>query len=184
MGIFTPTIFSLRAGIRSRACGYFIAFIEFIVVLLPFTVTSYLPNYFFGALLIFICVDLMHEWLWNVKNKSTKPEYCIALSTFLLIQFFGVEYGILLGLVLFFVAYKMDYDVGIVDDTYLKETEEQVLLPLKNSINSLLSSFGSKSSNSMASPASSITAEECQRLLRSKPLNNSTTSLHDESLII
>ena len=54
--IFSQSIFNLRAGIRSRACGYFIAFIALIVVVLPFPVTSYLPNFFFGSLLFVINV--------------------------------------------------------------------------------------------------------------------------------
>ena len=103
--IFSQTIFSWRAGIRSRYSGYFIAVIEFIIVMLPFSIISYLPNFVFGSLLFMICVDLMHEWMWKIKDKITIAEYFITLTTFVLIHLTGVECGILLG-VLFYAGYR------------------------------------------------------------------------------
>lgn len=113
--IFSQSIFTLRAGIRSRVTGYVVAIVELISVLLPFALTSYVPNFFFASLLVMICVDLMVEWLWDVRHKITKAEYAVALSTFLLMQVLGVEGGIIGGIFIFIVLYIMGYDMGTPD---------------------------------------------------------------------
>jgi MFS superfamily sulfate permease-like transporter len=48
-----------------------------------------------------ICIDIMHEWLWDVRANVTGAEYGICLATFILIQFLGVEYGIIAGVALY-----------------------------------------------------------------------------------
>lgn len=111
--IFSQSIFSLRAGIRTRVTGYSVAIIEFSTVILPVAVTSYVPNFFFGALLIMICVDLMVEWLWEVRRKVKRGEYYVAISTFLIIQFTGVEYGIVIGVLLYYSLNFVGVDVGL-----------------------------------------------------------------------
>jgi len=113
--IFSQTIFSLRTGIRSRLMGYVIAFISVVVVFIPFNILSYIPNFFFGSLLIMICLDLMFEWLIEVKSKVTSAEYVVVLSTFALLQVLGVEFGILAGVFLYLIIQKMGYNVGIND---------------------------------------------------------------------
>ena len=59
-----------------------------------------------------ICIDLMHEWLWDVRAKISRAEYCLCLSTFILIQIIGVEYGILAGVGLYFLCRKLGVDLG------------------------------------------------------------------------
>jgi len=113
--IFSQSIFTLRAGIRSRVTGYVVAAVELISVVLPFALTSYVPNFFFASLLVMICVDLMVEWLWDVRHKITKAEYAVALSTFVLMQLVGVEGGIIGGILIFVVLYMMGCDMGTPD---------------------------------------------------------------------
>ena len=110
--IFSQSIFSLRAGIRSRLMGYVIALCEGITIVLPISILSYVPNFVFGSLLMMICVDLMVEWLWDVRKKLSKSEYFIALATFVLIQFLSVEYGILGGVILHFILLKLGFNVN------------------------------------------------------------------------
>jgi len=110
--IFSQSIFSLRAGIRSRAAGYVLAATQFLFFLVPFPILAYVPNFFFGSLLSMICVDLMYEWLWDVRHKVTPVEYLICLGTFVAIQFLGVEFGILLGLVMYLVCRRIGLRVG------------------------------------------------------------------------
>lgn len=59
-----------------------------------------------------ICIDLMYEWLWAVRAKVTGAEYGICLATFVLIQFLGVEYGIIAGVVLYVTCRKLGLEVG------------------------------------------------------------------------
>jgi SulP family sulfate permease len=61
--IFSQTIFTMRRGVATRVCGYTVAACELAVILLPVSITSYLPKLFFGSLLVLISVDLLFEWL-------------------------------------------------------------------------------------------------------------------------
>jgi len=115
--IFSQTIFSLRMGIRSRAMGYVIAVIELVTIVLPFNVLAYIPNFFFGSLLMMICLDLMFEWLIDVREKVTPAEYVVMLLTFCLLQVLGVEFGILAGICSYVVADRLGFDVGKKDTT-------------------------------------------------------------------
>ena len=110
--IFSQTIFSLRMGIRSRLMGYALAFLSLVAVVIPINIISYIPNCFFGSLLMMICLDLMFEWLIDVREKVTTAEYVILLTTFALLQILGVEFGIIAGVVLYIVVQRMGYDVG------------------------------------------------------------------------
>jgi sulfate permease, SulP family len=110
--IFSQSIFSLRAGVRTRLAGFVLAACQLLLVLLPFPILSYIPNFFFGSLLSMICIDLMFEWLWDVRHKLRPTEYAISLTTFVLIQAFSVEYGILLGILLHVLCSYVGLDVG------------------------------------------------------------------------
>lgn len=107
--IFSQTIFSLRMGIRSRLMGYVIAFLSIVAVVIPFNILSYIPNMFFGSLLMLICLDLMFEWLIDVRSKMTSSEYAVVLVTFGLLQVLGVEFGILAGVAFHFTLKKIGY---------------------------------------------------------------------------
>lgn len=110
--IFSQTIFSLRMGIHSPLMGYVIAFCSLVTVVIPFNILAYIPNFFFGSLLMLICLDLMFEWLVDVRKKVTLAEYVVVLMTFALLQVLGVEFGVLLGACTYVVIQKMGYDVG------------------------------------------------------------------------
>lgn len=83
----------MRRGVSSPACGLVIAAGELLVVVLPFSVTSYLPKMFFGSLLVLIATDLMFEWLVQARHKMKTSEYIVCLATFLTIQFSNIEIG-------------------------------------------------------------------------------------------
>ncbi len=56
--IFSQTIFSMRAGVTSRAHGWLISGTELAVFLAPFAVAQYLPLYFYGSLLAVFGVEI------------------------------------------------------------------------------------------------------------------------------
>ena len=122
--IFSQTIFSLRIGVRSRIPGFSIAFFAGLVIVMPFPVLSYVPNCFYGSLLSMICIDLMYEWLWEFRNKVTPAEYLIGLSTFGLIQFLGVEYGIVAGVAVYVLCRQLKIDVGELKQVYIEEDDD------------------------------------------------------------
>jgi SulP family sulfate permease len=111
--IFSQSIFSLRAGIRSRWSGFVLAFCELLIFITPIPILSYVPNFLFGSLLFMICIDLMLEWLWHVRHRFTAAEYMLCLSTFGLIQWMNVEYGILMGIVLYLLLQQTGLNVGV-----------------------------------------------------------------------
>ncbi|CAJ1969406.1 unnamed protein product [Cylindrotheca closterium] len=110
--IFSQSIFTLRAGIRERLPGFVLAFCQLAVIVIPFPILAYVPNFFYGSLLFMICLDLMYDWLWDIRTKVTKAEYLIGLATFVLIQLLEVEYGIIAGVILYVVCRKAGVDVG------------------------------------------------------------------------
>lgn len=110
--IFSQSIFTLRAGIRERLAGFVLAFCQLAVIVTPFPILAYVPNFFYGSLLFMICLDLMYEWLWDFRNNVTKAEYFIGLATFVLIQILRVEYGIIAGVIIYVVCRKAGVDVG------------------------------------------------------------------------
>lgn len=123
--IFSQSIFSLRAGIRSRLAGYVLACCQLAVFLVPFPVLSYVPNFFFGSLLSLICVDLLYEWLVEVRTKVTSIEYVICLSTFGFCLWLGVEYGLLSGVLLYLALRQAGLDVGNKASAAEEEHEQQ-----------------------------------------------------------
>jgi MFS superfamily sulfate permease-like transporter len=125
--IFSQSVFSLRAGIRSRLAGYILALCQIIYIVTPFPVLSFVPNFFFGSLLSMICVDLVYEWLWDIRNKVTPVEYVVVLATFGFISVLSVEYGILAGVVFYFICQKMGLDVGDVKRMNNEEGAEAIL---------------------------------------------------------
>jgi MFS superfamily sulfate permease-like transporter len=120
--IFSQSIFSLRAGIRSRLSGLVAAVIQAISVIMPISILAIVPNFIFASLLIMICVDLMIEWLWDVRKKLSKAEYSVALMTFALIQVLGVAYGIVAGIGYYILLSK----IGLLSDAERPESDDAV----------------------------------------------------------
>jgi SulP family sulfate permease len=102
--IFSPTILQLKAGVDLRLCGLVIAMIELNVVLIPISLTSYIPKLFFGSLLLLIASDLMYDWLIDARHKMMLSEYTVCLVTFLAIQIFGIEGGELRMLLIWLIV--------------------------------------------------------------------------------
>ena len=83
--------------------------------MIPVNVLSYIPNFFFGSLLVMICVDLMFEWLIDVRHQVTSAEYAVVLSTFALCLALSVEFGIIGGVLLHVAVDKCGCDVRKVE---------------------------------------------------------------------
>jgi sulfate permease, SulP family len=126
--IFSQSIFSLRAGVRSRVAGYVLAICQIAIIVLPVPILAYVPNFFFGSLLSMICIDLMFEWLWGVRKRLTPTEYAVCVATFGLIQVLNVEYGMLAGTGVYLTCKKMGLDVGVSKfSTILDDTDDLIL---------------------------------------------------------
>eukprot|EP00051_Salpingoeca_urceolata_P019365 m.281611 g.281611 ORF g.281611 m.281611 type:complete len:1038 (-) comp19404_c0_seq9:16-3129(-) len=97
--IFSQTLFTMRAGVRSRLAGIVIIVCCLAFFMIPVSILSVTPKFFFGAVLIFIALDLMSDWLWDSYFLMTKIEYVIVWLTFIAINAINnLEYGFLIGL--------------------------------------------------------------------------------------
>lgn len=73
--------------------------VELTVFLLDVDLMSLIPLYFFAATLHFITLELMLEWLWEVRRRMTSKEYMVLWITFLGNTFLGIIQGFVLGIV-------------------------------------------------------------------------------------
>lgn len=126
--IFSQTIFSLRAGVQERLSGFVLAAAQIAVIVTPFPILTYVPNFFYGSLLSMICIDLVYEWLWDFRSKATTAEYVIGLCTFGLINALGVEYGIIAGLFAYIFCRQLGINVGELKQVYTEEEKDETQL--------------------------------------------------------
>jgi sulfate permease, SulP family len=68
--IFSQTIFGFRSGCHLRSVAAVMLILEIIVFGLKVDPLAYVPLFFFAATLIFIAIDLMLEWLLEVRHTS------------------------------------------------------------------------------------------------------------------
>ncbi|KAL4099366.1 hypothetical protein PRIC1_007172 [Phytophthora ramorum] len=95
--IFSQTIFTYRSKTNSRVVGVCVIISEFAIVLVPLSVMSLVPRFFFAATLIFIAIDLMMEWLVHVYHKVLPREYVVLWLSFIAINMVSLELGMVLG---------------------------------------------------------------------------------------
>lgn len=67
--IFSQTIFTYRTGTNSRWVGFLVALSFLGVVLSTVNVLQVTPLFFLGSTLIFIGLDLLYEWLVEIRHK-------------------------------------------------------------------------------------------------------------------
>ncbi|KAE8902460.1 hypothetical protein PF005_g18392 [Phytophthora fragariae] len=96
--IFSQTIFTYRSKTNSRVVGVCVIISEFAIVLVPLSVMSLVPRFFFAATLIFIAIDLMVEWLVHVYHKILPREYVVLWLSFIAINMVSLELGMVLGI--------------------------------------------------------------------------------------
>jgi SulP family sulfate permease len=107
--IFSQTIFLMRARVRRRLATLVIFVIQLTVVAMPLSPLPYVPNAFFGAILIFIMIDLAADWLYKAYWKLSLQEYFNLWASFVLIVRFGLETGMLLGCIVCALGFMLAY---------------------------------------------------------------------------
>ncbi len=75
----------------------------------PHAARRYIPKLFFGAVLTFIALDLMWDWLWRSRAKVHPAEYLIIWFTFLLVNLVGLELGMACGVLASMAQFILDY---------------------------------------------------------------------------
>ncbi|KAG7383550.1 hypothetical protein PHYPSEUDO_003587 [Phytophthora pseudosyringae] len=107
--IFSQTIFTYRSKTNSRVVGVCVIISEFAIVLVPLSVMSLVPRFFFAATLIFIAIDLMMEWLVHVYHKVLPREYVVLWLSFIAINMVSLELGMVLGIGFAIINFLLGY---------------------------------------------------------------------------
>ncbi|GIL50885.1 hypothetical protein Vafri_6858 [Volvox africanus] len=107
--IFSQTVFTMRQGVSNRANGLVVAVVELLVFALPFSVVQYMPNFFFGALLVWFGVEISKDWLILSYRKLSRAEYVLLWATFVSIMNTGLELGIAAGIVMATLYFAFQY---------------------------------------------------------------------------
>lgn len=106
---FSLTTIAWVSGIQTRICGATVAVCQLLIFASPFSITCYVPLFFFGAVLAFIGFNLMYEWLLLSTGRFLIREYCIIIGTFLVIAVTNVQQGMLGGVVFAAVNFIYSY---------------------------------------------------------------------------
>ncbi|KAG2770253.1 hypothetical protein PC116_g19996 [Phytophthora cactorum] len=148
--IFSQTLFTSRfrpsAAAESRfpgitrLVGVTLAACEFAIVMTPVSLMAIVPKFLFGAVMIFIGIDLLKTWLVGVFHKLLFAEYLTVVGTFCCLNIFGVQLGLATGITLaatsFLVEYAKVQDVRIVHKTSnaIRNADQHALLYGANSM--------------------------------------------------
>ena len=103
--IFSQTIFTFRTGCHSRYVDVFILVAYLAVCVSMINILQIAHLFFLGATLIFIGYDLLWEWLIDIRGKIFLMEYIVLVVTFVAIQIFGMDFGILFGVIVALVEH-------------------------------------------------------------------------------
>ena len=98
--IFSQTIFSVKAGVTTRANAVVVILAEVVLFLLPISILAYVPKLFFGAILCYVAVELVVDWLvmsW-VHGLVSTTEFVVVWATFVAINAVGLEAGMAIGI--------------------------------------------------------------------------------------
>ncbi|GMF43197.1 unnamed protein product [Phytophthora fragariaefolia] len=142
--IFSQTLFTSRfrpsstAELRfpgiTRLVGITLAACELAIVVTPVSLMALVPKFLFGAVMIFIGIDLLKTWLVGVYHKLLFAEYLTVVGTFCCLNMFGVQLGLATGIALaaasFLVEYTKAQDVRIVHKTsnVIRNADQHALL--------------------------------------------------------
>ena len=107
--IFSQTIFTSRTNIHSRLVGIVVIVSELALFMLPISIMTVIPKFFFAATLMFIAFDLMFEWLVASYSKLLFREYCLIVITLGLIIAFGLQTGMLIAVVVAGIGFVHSY---------------------------------------------------------------------------
>ncbi|KAJ8575874.1 hypothetical protein ON010_g3337 [Phytophthora cinnamomi] len=158
--IFSQTLFTSRfrpsataearfPGI-TRLIGVTLAVCELAIVVAPVSLMAFVPKFLFGAVMIFIGIDLLKTWLVDVYHKLLFAEYLTVVGTFCCLNVFGVQLGLATGVALaaasFLVEYAKAQDVKIVHKTsnVIRNADQHALLYDSNSPSADPGSSGSR----------------------------------------
>jgi SulP family sulfate permease len=104
-----------RMKAESRLVGIVPAVLCGVVLLFGATALSFFPKPVLGAVLLFLGLGFLVEWLYDAWFKLSRAEYAIVVAILLAIGSVGVLAGVAVGIVLAVVLFVVSYSrVGVV----------------------------------------------------------------------
>ncbi|MCC5792790.1 MAG: SLC26A/SulP transporter family protein [Legionellaceae bacterium] len=100
---------NLNFNLDSRWVGILSGLFCFALLFVGTEILSYLPAFLFSGMLIYIGLDFMLEWLWNIRKQISLLDYLIILSITLIIVVWSLLAGILIGLLLSLAIFAFHY---------------------------------------------------------------------------
>mmetsp|Transcript_6977 Transcript_6977/g.19685 ORF Transcript_6977/g.19685 Transcript_6977/m.19685 type:complete len:866 (+) Transcript_6977:118-2715(+) len=107
--IFSQTLFNMRFGASGVITGIPIIISELALMMLPSSPVQYIPQFFFGGLMVWLGVDIMVDWLVTSWGKLRKIEYCLIWITFFSVTIWGLETGIVVGIISAMAVFAFEY---------------------------------------------------------------------------
>lgn len=112
------TSLSYRMNIISRNVGLLTALTAIVVLFFCFPVLSYLPGFIIGGFLIYIGLDFLHEWIYDVWFKINKVDYVILVVVMIVIISAGFMQGLAVGIIIVLLQFAVNYsNVSIVKNS-------------------------------------------------------------------
>jgi hypothetical protein len=81
--IFSQCVLAIRAGVRTRLQGYGLFALQASTFFIPFNLVHFLPNFYYGALLMVIGIDIFNEWLFATWPRVKKAEFVLSWLSFI-----------------------------------------------------------------------------------------------------
>lgn len=103
----TAFVFKL-GGTRLIMILVYTVFVGSILVVGPGPI-AYVPTLLLGGLLVFIGLDFLMKWVWHTRKKFPAKDYVVVHSILLVVIFFGILEGIVVGLGLAIVLFVHSY---------------------------------------------------------------------------
>eukprot|EP00854_Cymbomonas_tetramitiformis_P011960 gene11960-14131_t len=85
------TTLVMRSGVTTRVAGTVSTVTEIALTLMPISVLPFLPKMFFGAMLGFVGLSILVDYLVLTYFTMHRLEYCLVIFTFVVINWLGLQ---------------------------------------------------------------------------------------------
>ena len=100
---------NLNFAINKRAVGILAGLFCLLLIFVGTALLTYLPKFMFSALLIYVALEFLVEWLVSIKQKISWLDYTIVVAIVTCIIVFGLLVGIIIGLLLSLAIFFFRY---------------------------------------------------------------------------
>lgn len=98
-----------RMGAASRLTGLTAAAVCGLALLMSGSILGYVPTIVFGALLVFLGLSFLWEWIVQARTRLPKTDYAIVLLILAVIAAFGFLPGVIVGILATVIMFVISY---------------------------------------------------------------------------